>query len=140
MTYHIGIIYATYNSTITQPMLHIVQETITKKGHLVTRRVEVPGVYDMAVILKTMLQKENIDGVVLIGAVIKGRTDHDQIVATNTARIAMDLSVIYEKPVALAIMGPRITLQQAIDSKEAYAQHAAESIITVLKEKEKITQ
>ena len=61
---------------------------------------------------------EDVDAVVTLGAVIKGDTRHDDIVAENAARLIADLSLEYGKPVALGITGPGMTLDQAKERAE----------------------
>ena len=46
----------------------------------------VPGVFDMPLIVKAMLKKKSIDAVITLGAVIKGETGHDKVIAHNTAK------------------------------------------------------
>jgi 6,7-dimethyl-8-ribityllumazine synthase len=73
----------------------------------------VPGSFDMPLILEELLKKTDVDAVVTLGAVIKGETRHDEIVAENAARLIADLSLKHGKPVALGITGPNITIEQA---------------------------
>jgi 6,7-dimethyl-8-ribityllumazine synthase len=73
----------------------------------------VPGSFDMPLILEELLKKSDVDAVVTLGAVIKGETRHDEIVAENAARLIADLSLKHGKPVALGITGPNITIEQA---------------------------
>ena len=60
-------------------------------GVEVARVVHVPGVYDMAPVVKALLQRKEIDGVVMIGAVIKGETNHDEVIAHAIARAGLSL-------------------------------------------------
>lgn len=73
----------------------------------------VPGSYDMPVIVQELLKKKDVDAAITLGAVIKGETTHDQIVAENAARLIADLSLKHSKPVALGITGPNMTFKQA---------------------------
>src|SRR5216117_3404652 len=74
---------------------------------------QVPGTFDMPLIVEKLLKNEQIDAIVTLGAVIKGETGHDLIIANNTARLLADLSLKYQKPVALGITGPGMTVKQA---------------------------
>ena len=78
----------------------------------------VPGSYDMPVIVQELLKKKDVDAAVTLGAVIKGETTHDKIVAENAARLIADLSIKHSKPVALGITGPNMTFKQAKDRSE----------------------
>ena len=50
----------------------------------------------MALAIKKLLEKDEIDAVITLGAVIEGATDHDQIVAQHASRKIADLSLEYE--------------------------------------------
>jgi 6,7-dimethyl-8-ribityllumazine synthase len=94
--------------------------------------VWVPGTFEIALALKKTLHDNSIDGAVCLGAVIKGGTDHDQIVAHNAARLIMDLSVSYGKPVGMGISGPNQNLSQAQERAVSYGIHAVETVYEML--------
>jgi 6,7-dimethyl-8-ribityllumazine synthase len=74
-----------------------------------------PGSFDMPLLIEELLKKNDVDAAVTLGAVIKGETSHDDIVAENAARLIADLSLKYGKPIGLGITGPDMTLEQAKD-------------------------
>ena len=107
--YNIGAVVAEFNYDITQMMLGLAKEEAKSRDCEITQVVTVPGVFDMALAIKKLLEKDEIDAVITLGAVIEGATDHDQIVAQHASRKIADLSLEYEKPVALGISGPGMT-------------------------------
>lgn len=126
--YKIGAVVAEFNYDITQMMLGLAKQEALARDCEITEVVVVPGVFDMALIIKKLLEKDDIDAVVTIGAVIEGATDHDQIVAQHASRKIADLSLEFEKPVALGISGPgmtRLDAQRRID----YGKKAVEAAI-----------
>src|SRR5215218_6504377 len=72
-----------------------------------------PGSFDMPLLIEELLKKNDVDAAVTLGAVIKGETSHDDIVAENAARLIADLSLKYGKPVTLGVAGPGMTIEQA---------------------------
>jgi 6,7-dimethyl-8-ribityllumazine synthase len=97
----------------------------------------VPGTFDMPLIVEKLLKIEQIDAIVTIGAVIKGDTGHDLIIANTTARLLADLSLKYQKPVTLGITGPDMTANQArrrIVTVPKRAIEAANKMVTRLRE------
>ena len=80
-----------------------------------------------------MLDDKNIEGVITIGTIIKGGTDHDVVVAHSVARKLLDLSTQYGKPVSLGISGPNITWQQSEKRIEEYAIRAVDSVVKMLR-------
>jgi 6,7-dimethyl-8-ribityllumazine synthase len=124
----IGIVCSEYNFDITQMMLERAKEHAKFMEVDVAKVVMVPGVYDIPLAVKSLLKNKNIDGVVTIGAVIEGETEHDQIVIGQAARKMTDLAVEYEKPVGLGISGPGMSRLQAQDRIDR-AKDAVESVV-----------
>ena len=128
----IGIVVSEFNYDITQSMLERAKSHAEFLGAKVEQIIHVPGVYDMPLAVKKMIQKKGIDGVVTLGAVIEGETKHDEIVIGQAARKLTDLSVEYEKPVGLGITGPGMTRLQAEDRIEN-AKAAVEAVVKMHK-------
>ena len=124
----IGIVCSEYNFDITQMMLERAKEHAKFMDVDVAKVVMVPGVYDVPLAVKSLLKNKDIDGVVTIGAVIEGETEHDQIVIGQAARKMTDLAVEYEKPVGLGISGPGMSRLQAQDRIDR-AKDAVESVV-----------
>jgi len=124
----IGIVCSEYNFDITQMMLERAKEHAKFMDVDVSKVVMVPGVYDVPLAVKSLLKDKNIDGVVTIGAVIEGETEHDQVVIGQAARKMTDLAVEYEKPVGLGISGPGMSRLQAQDRIDR-AKDAVESVV-----------
>lgn len=78
----------------------------------------VPGCYDMPLVINELLKRRDVDAVITLGAIIKGETKHDELIANSVAKSFIDLSLKYRKPVILGISGPDMTLQQARDRVE----------------------
>ena len=126
----IGIVCAEFNYEITEVM----EKTALKTAELLQLEVDknsvihVPGVYDAPLAVQSLLEAEDINGVIVLGAVIKGSTDHDILVATECARACTDLSLKYRKPVSLGVIGPRANYEQADARKEEFARRAVEAV------------
>ena len=93
----------------------------------------VPGAFDIPLAVKRLAERPDIDGIITLGAVIEGDTDHDSIVAQNAARKIADLSVQYNKPVTLGITGPKVTHAGAVARTEEYAKRAVESCLKMIR-------
>ena len=124
----IGIVCSEYNFDITQMMLERAKEHAKFMDVDVAKVMMVPGVFDIPLAVKSMIKDKGIDGVVTIGAVIEGETEHDQIVIGQAARKITDLAVEYEKPVGLGISGPGMSRLQAQDRIDR-AKDAVESVV-----------
>ena len=128
----LGIVVSEYNYDITMMMLERAREQAKFLGADVSKVVRVPGTFDIPLAVKKLLEIKDVDAVVTLGAVIKGETDHDQVIMQNAARKIEDLSVEYSKPVALGISGPNESRLQA-QARIEMAKDAVDSVVKMLK-------
>ncbi len=133
----IGIVVADFNSEITHAMLNIAKQE-AEKNNVQVKVVHVPGVFDMPLAVKKLLQKNDIQGVATLGAVISGGTAHDAHVAENAARQISNLSLEFNKPVTLSVIGHNVSKQQALERHEAYAVYGINALLELIKTLNKI--
>ena len=126
----IAFVVAEFNSEVTAPMEARARTHAASLGVEVARVVYVPGVYDMGPVVKALLKREEIAGVVMIGAVIKGDTNHDELISNAIAQAGLALSIEFEKPVGLAITGPGMTDDQAV-ARIDNAKNGVEAVVRV---------
>ena len=131
--HNIGFVVGEFHYDITENMLKKAKEHAEFLGCNVSDIIKVPGSFDMPLAIKALLKKENIEGVVCLGAVIKGDTDHDQIVAQHAARKMVDLSLEFDKPVSLGVSGPGMTRIEAVERIEDFARRSVESVVKMIK-------
>jgi len=124
----IGAVVSEFNFDITMAMLERAKEHAQFLGAEITQTVKVPGVFDMGLAIKKLLEKKNVDAVVALGAVIEGETEHDEVVIQHATRKIADLSVEFNKPVGLGISGPGMTRLQAEERIER-AKSAVEAVV-----------
>jgi len=124
----LGAVVSEFNYDITQMMLELAQEHAKFLESEITEVIAVPGVFDMPLAVKKLLQKDQIDAVVTLGAVIEGSTSHDEIVVQHASRKIADLALEYDKPVALGISGPGMTRLEA-HQRVDYAKRAVEAAV-----------
>jgi len=99
---------------------------------------KVPGVFDMPLVIDTLLRKKDIDGIVTLGAIIKGQTKHDELIANVIATKISRLSIKYQKPISLGISGPGMSERQAFARIRPVAERAVDAIFKTAKELKKI--
>lgn len=129
---HLAIVVSEFNSEITFKMLERARNHASKAGAKVSYVLYVPGTFDMPLAVERLLKRKNVDAVVTLGAVIKGDTRHDDIVAENAARLLADLSLKRGKPVALGITGPGMTVDQAIERVDHVPVRAVDAAINMV--------
>jgi len=129
---NLGFVIAEFNRDITYMMEKVAEEHAEFLGAKVKYKILVPGVFDMPLAVKKLLEKDDVDAVVTIGCVIEGETEHDEIVVHNAARKIADLALQYDKPVTLGISGPGMTRLQAQERVD-YGKRAVEAAVKMVK-------
>jgi 6,7-dimethyl-8-ribityllumazine synthase len=129
----LGIVVSEFNYDITYMMLQRALDHAEFLGATVEKVLKVPGAFDMPLAIKKLLGMDEIDAVVTLGTVLKGDTDHDQVVAQHAARKMMDLALEYGKPVSLGVSGPGMTRAEATERIDEYAKRSVESAVKMVK-------
>ncbi len=136
----IGVVVSEFNREITLAMLDNAKKQAKKMDAIISYVCYVPGSYDMPIMVQELLKKKDVDAAVTLGAVIKGETTHDEIVAENAARLIADLSVKHGKPVALGISGPNMTFKQAKNRSEIVPIRAVISAVKLVNRINKVRE
>lgn len=126
----IGIVVAKYNRGITSKMKEDAVET-AEENDAETEVVEVPGAYDTPLAASRLASRKDIDCIAVLGAIIKGDTDHDRVIGDSTAKTLQEISLEYNKPVALGITGPGMTAAEAKERVE-YGGQAVKSALKMV--------
>ncbi len=128
----LAIVVAEFNREITGKMLKEAMKHSSKLKVLVTHICKVPGSYDMPLIIQTLLEKDDVDAVVTLGAIVRGETKHDEVIAHALVTKMVDLSLQYRKPVALGVAGPGVTWRQAEARIKDYACRSVDSAVKMV--------
>ncbi len=83
----VGIVVARFNDFVTRPLLTGALETLARHG---VRDADlsiawVPGAFELPVVAKAMAETGRYDAVICLGAVLRGETDHYEMVAGQSA-------------------------------------------------------
>lgn len=135
---NIAIVVSEFNQEITSKMFEVALEKAKNLKLNIKYTCQVPGVFDMPVVIDSLLQKKDIDAVVTLGAVIKGQTKHDELIANVAAKVIAELSIKYQKPVTLGITGPGMTDKQAQARIRPVAERAVEATEKIANQLRKI--
>ncbi len=135
---NIAIVASEFNQKVTSKMLEVAQEKAKLLKLNVKYTCKVPGVFDIPLLVDTLLEKKEIDAVVTLGAIIKGKTKHDELIANATVTRLTKLSLKHKKPVTLGITGPGMGERQAYARIRPVAERAVEAALKISQELEKI--
>ncbi len=130
--YRLGFVVAEFNFDITSMMLERAKSQVEFLDAEIVKTIYVPGVFDMPLAIKKLLQMDEVDAVVTLGTVIEGETEHDDIVAGHASRKIADLALEHGKPVALGITGPGMTRLQA-EKRIEKGREAVDAAVKMLK-------
>jgi 6,7-dimethyl-8-ribityllumazine synthase len=73
----------------------------------------VPGAYDTPLAADRLARRSDVDAVAVLGAIISGDTDHDQVIGNAAAQGLTDVSLERDTPVTLGIIGPGMSQDEA---------------------------
>ncbi|MEE9314843.1 MAG: 6,7-dimethyl-8-ribityllumazine synthase [Rhizobiaceae bacterium] len=94
---HILIIDAPYYTHISKALMEGAEDVLTREG-ATWDYISVPGVLEIPAAISMALEgmergKTNYDGFITLGCVIRGETTHYEVVAFESARAIMDLTI-----------------------------------------------
>ena len=135
---NIAIVVSEFNNKVTSRMHKVALEKAKGLKMNIKYECKVPGVFDMPLIIDTLLQKKEIDAVVTLGAIIKGQTKHDEVIADVVTRRISKLSIKYQKPVSLGISGPGMSERQSFARIRPVSERAVEAILKVTEELKRV--
>jgi len=135
---NIAIVVSEFNDEITSKMLDVAIEKAKDLKLNIKFTCKVSGVFDMPIVIDSLLKKKEIDAVVTLGAVIKGQTKHDELITNATVRAIIELSIKYQKPVTLGITGPGMSDRQAQARIRPVAERAVEAAEKIAEQLRKI--
>ncbi len=76
--------------------------------------VRIPGAFELPIVCQKVAKKGNIDGIVALGAVIRGATPHFDFVANEATKGVAQVSLEFGIPVGFGLLTTD-TLEQAIE-------------------------
>lgn len=129
----LGLVVAEFNRSVTEQMEEAAVEAAAAADAEVVETVRVPGVYDAPLAADRLARREDVDAVVVVGTVVTGDTDHDQVIAHSTAQKLTDVSLDRDTPVAYGVTGPGMSGAEARERVEKGAE-AVDSAVHLAEE------
>jgi 6,7-dimethyl-8-ribityllumazine synthase len=130
----LGLVVADYDkSGTTAEMADAARATAAERGAEIVADVTVPGAYDTPLAADRLARRDDVDAVAVVGAIVTGDTDHDQVIGHAAAQGLTDVSVKRDTPVTLGIAGPGMTREEAADRVD-YGAQAVDSAIDLVTE------
>ncbi|MBB6645276.1 6,7-dimethyl-8-ribityllumazine synthase [Halobellus ruber] len=130
----LGLVVAQYNGSVTERMATAARDAAGERGVTIGETLPVPGVYDAPLAADRLARRSDIDAVAVVGAVVTGDTDHDQVIADATASALTEISLDRDVPVTFGVSGPGQSGAEAREriDKGAEAVNAAVDLVETL--------
>ena len=114
--FRFAIIVSRFNSFITDRLLEGALDALRRHGaeESMIDIVRVPGAFEIPLMAKLLACRKDIDGIICLGAVIKGGTPHFHYVASEVTKGIAAVSLDSEKPIAFGILKTE-NVEQAIE-------------------------
>lgn len=129
----IALVVSEFNSDITERMEEKALEAIAEQDAKLETTVKVAGCFEIPLAAKKLLMDKSVDAVVTLGAVVKGDTAHDEVIVKNVAKTLQDLSLEFNKPIGLGIIGHDVEYDAAEERADDYAERAVKAVVKLSK-------
>lgn len=133
----LGLVVASFNAPVTGEMAASARSAAEEAGVDIAAEIEVPGAYDTPLAADRLARRDDIDAVAVVGAIITGDTDHDDVIGTASAQQLTEVSLERDTPVTMGITGPGQSADEA-RARTDYGARAVESAIDLATELEDI--
>jgi len=102
--------------------------------------IKVPGAFEIAQVTQLLAKSKKYDGIICLGALIRGATSHFDLLAHETIKSLAQINLTYQVPIGMGILAAD-TLEQAIEragtkagNKGAAAASACLEVVQVVKQ------
>lgn len=112
----IGIVVARFNEIITSRLALAAKNTLIRRGVPVENivEIEVAGSFEIPLTCQFLIDNQKLDGIVALGAVIRGATGHYDHVCSGVTSGIMNVQLSRSVPIGFGVLTCD-TLEQAFD-------------------------
>ncbi len=131
----IAIVVSDWNTAVTSKLLQGAYETLVKFGveekDILVEHV--PGSFELTFGAKVMIEKADVDAVIILGCVIQGETPHFTFVCNSVTEGTTQLNIQYAVPVVFGLLTTNTLEQAKARSGGRHGNKGDEAAITALK-------
>ena len=102
----LGVVCGSFHRKEVERMLEFARDEASNKNWEVAEVSWVPGSMEAPLALDRLLQRENIDGAVVLGIIERGETDHGLVMGQSVTKAVIELQISHNKPIGLGSIGP----------------------------------
>ncbi|RMD59839.1 6,7-dimethyl-8-ribityllumazine synthase [Candidatus Parcubacteria bacterium] len=120
----VALIMGAFHKEKVEKMLQEARRVARENNLKIISEVWVPGSVEVPLAAKMLLQKDDVQGIALLGIIEKGSTKHGFVMGEALMKIVMELQIEFMKPVTMGILGPDIEDDQIEPRLLPYAKKA----------------
>jgi 6,7-dimethyl-8-ribityllumazine synthase len=134
-----AMVVSRFNSELTQQLADDAFQCLEENGAKTVHKFEVPGAYEIPVVLNELAKSGKYDALIALGVVVEGETPHAQMIGDSTGIALLDIAREHGVPVINEIVGTRNWEQAVVrctrsrTSRGWYAAEAAIETAVILK-------
>ena len=128
--FKILLVASNFYSNITGKMI-ISAEKELKKNNCSSDVLRVSGSLEIPTMIAINLKKDKYDGAIALGCIIKGQTNHNEVIANTIATSLLNISVENLKPVGNAVLNCN-SLTQALARTKGSKNRPAEAVNAII--------
>src|SRR5437899_11472850 len=102
---HFPIVASQFNSTYVQGLIdHATAELRTLIPGATTSLLQVPGAFEIPLVVRELALQERGDAIIAIGVILKGKTDHAENLGRSVTDALIQIAYVYGVPFILAVL------------------------------------
>ncbi len=127
----IGVIGTRWNADIVARLHEGALRGLESYGVDNITELSVPGAYELPLAAQYLAESGSVDGIVVIGAVIRGETTHYELVAGECGRAIMDVQLATGTPIGMGVLTVENVDQALARSEDSGGHNVGEEATTV---------
>ena len=127
----IGVIGTRWNADIVARLREGALRGLESYGVDDITELSVPGAYELPLAAQYLAESGSVDGIVVIGAVIRGETTHYELVAGECGRAIMDVQLATGTPIGMGVLTVEDVDQALARSEDPGGHNVGEEAATV---------
>jgi 6,7-dimethyl-8-ribityllumazine synthase len=135
----LAVVVAEFNQRLVDAMVRSAEAEAEQHGAVIVDIVRVPGSYETPLAAEALLQRRDVDALVVLGYIERGETLHGEVMGHVVHRALLDASLRHRKPVGFGFIGPGALPRQAEKRKDEYARAAVRAAVRMLEVLQAIT-
>jgi 6,7-dimethyl-8-ribityllumazine synthase len=132
MNNKIHVLTTIIHEDLTSKMVGYAQEYAQDINLEIYKVIKVPGTLEFPFFVNELILKEQINGLLILGILEKGETNHGEVIAHQVTKTLLDLQIKYRIPMSIAIIGPNSTIEHAEEKSQRTTEKAMRVLLSMM--------